>query len=78
MDIGRSLLRSLQFIHSKGIVHCDLKPANFIIGKGDSSNKIFLADFGLATNFKYLSKDFNNNSNDYLIGNARYASLRAH
>jgi serine/threonine protein kinase len=42
------LLHRFEFVHKLGYVHCDLKPDNFLIGRGEHANKIFLIDFGLA------------------------------
>lgn len=39
-------------IHDKNIVHCDLKPGNFIFNP--STNKIALIDFGLAIRLPYV------------------------
>ncbi|KAG4153914.1 hypothetical protein ERO13_D03G023900v2 [Gossypium hirsutum] len=42
---GKSILKGLRFVHSKGFVHCDVKLRNVLLfGNGD----VKLADFGLA------------------------------
>jgi serine/threonine-protein kinase ULK4 len=43
--LGYDLLNGLQFIHSKGIVCCDLKPSNMLL---DENGTLKFADFGLA------------------------------
>ena len=40
------ILDGLVYIHSKGIVHCDLKPTNIFLDKNDD---VKIGDFGLAT-----------------------------
>ncbi|XP_024313087.1 casein kinase 1-like protein HD16 isoform X1 [Brachypodium distachyon] len=44
----------LQNIHSKGFVHGDIKPENFLLGQPGSADekKLFLISFGLASNWK--------------------------
>ena len=46
------MIDRLEFIHSKYIVHRDIKPDNFLVGNPDTS-LIYLIDFGLAK--KYMS-----------------------
>jgi len=45
-DISRQLLSGLAFIHSKSVVHSDLKPANIMIRPG--TGKLVFTDFGLS------------------------------
>ncbi len=45
IDVLISMAETLQFIHSKGVVHRDIKPGNILL---DKAGHCFLADFGLA------------------------------
>ncbi len=44
--IADQMLQHIEFIHSKGLLHRDIKPNNFVLGRGEKSKKIYLIDFG--------------------------------
>ena len=45
LDYSHQMLKAIAYAHSQRIVHCDIKPPNFIIFPG---NVLRLADFGIA------------------------------
>ena len=38
----------IEFLHSKGFIHSDLKPENFVLNKDNNNTMVYLIDFGLA------------------------------
>eukprot|EP01018_Ginkgo_biloba_P014851 Gb_33195 [translate_table: standard] len=52
-DFARDLLQALQFLHSKGVIYCDLKPSNILL---DENGRLKLCDFGLARRLSDISK----------------------
>ena len=67
-------------MHNISYIHRDLKPDNFIIGKGTKAGLIYLIDFGLCKSFRDPQSNLHNiyKENKSLTGTARYASINAH
>ncbi|CAN6693509.1 unnamed protein product [Malus baccata var. baccata] len=75
-------LSILEKMHSRGYVHGDVKPENFLLGQPSTAQekKLFLVDLGLATKWKDTSGghvDYDQRP-DMFRGTVRYASVHAH
>jgi serine/threonine protein kinase len=78
--IVEQILYRLEFIHSKNIVHRDIKPDNFLIGLGNKNKIIYAIDYGLSKKFKESKSGLHIPYRDgkCLLGTARYASINTH
>jgi len=77
--LGMQMLLRIEFVHSKYILHRDIKPDNFVVGQGTQKHRVYIIDFGLAK--KYVSRDGKHipyREGKSLTGTARYASLNTH
>ena len=50
--IALQVLDRLEFIHSKNIIHRDIKISNFVIGRNENNKIIYLIDFGFAKKYR--------------------------
>ncbi|KAA1469800.1 kinase-like protein [Dentipellis sp. KUC8613] len=66
----QQMLEAVQVIHDEKIVHSDLKPANFVLVKG----QLKLIDFGIAN---AIANDTTNIQRDHQIGTLNYMSPEA-
>ena len=77
--LGIQMIDLIEWVHSKYILHRDIKPDNFVIGIGDKAHIVYVIDFGLSK--KYWSANTNTHIkfsiNKKLTGTARYASVNA-
>ena len=74
------MLSRIEFIHSRNFIHRDVKPDNFLIGKGNKKFQIYAIDFGLAKKFRDSKSGMHIPYKDgkNLTGTARYASVNTH
>jgi dual specificity tyrosine-phosphorylation-regulated kinase 2/3/4 len=61
--VARQILKALAFIHSHGIVHCDMKPENILLVPGTKAIEVRIIDFGSACHigqkhFDYIQSRF--------------------
>jgi casein kinase 1/casein kinase I family protein HRR25 len=77
--LADQLIQRFEYIHSKGYIHRDIKPQNLLVDDGIQGNTVYVADFGLATEFRDSGRGHEaRRRNVSLIGTARYASVNAH
>jgi casein kinase 1 len=73
------MLRAIEFVHRRNFVHRDIKPDNFVMGRGPDAAQLYIIDFGLAKPYRDAQTLVHHpiGTGRSLTGNARYASVNA-
>jgi casein kinase 1 len=77
--IAIDMIKLIQHIHEKKIIHRDIKPDNFMMGLSKNKYVLYLIDFGLAK--KYINSNGQHipfKLGKSMTGTARYCSIYTH
>ena len=77
--LGIQMIDRIEYVHSRKIIHRDIKPDNFVIGRGLKSHIVYILDFGLSKKYWSVSHKCHLPfiKGKKLTGTARYASINA-
>lgn len=78
--VVEQMLCRIEFIHSRNFIHRDVKPDNFLMGRGNKKHQVYAIDFGLAKRYRDPRTGLHIPYRDgkSLTGTARYASINTH
>merc|ERR1719246_159845 len=74
--VAEQAIHLLAYVHSKAIVHRDIKSENFMFGLGNKQHHLYIIDFGMSTRY-YMKTHIRMQNGKQLTGTARYASVNA-
>ncbi len=81
INILQQMLIAIENVHSAGIIHRDVKPSNFVMGRTpEDKSSVYLVDFGLAKEHLDLKTNLpiHPRGNTDFRGTIPYASINAH
>ena len=76
--LGVQIIKRIQVLHEKLLLHRDIKPDNFLFGLGNTTNKLHLIDFGISKRYDYDGIHISESTTHKLIGTPNFVSLNVH
>lgn len=78
--LADQMISRVEFVHSKSVLHRDIKPDNFLMGSGRKGHHVYIIDFGLAKKYRdsRTHQHIPYREGKSLTGTARYCSINTH
>ena len=79
LSLGDQMLCRIEFLHSRHLLHRDIKPDNFLMGLYKNRSIVYICDFGLCKKFRdEKGRHIPFKDGKSLVGTVRYASIYSH
>jgi len=77
LQLGIQMIKRIETLHNKYLLHRDIKPDNFMLG---TNKQLYLIDFGLCKRYDYNGQHIEETQNKTktIIGSINFVSLNVH
>jgi serine/threonine protein kinase len=77
LKLGIQMLKRIQTLHGKYLLHRDIKPDNFMLGQ---NKQLYIIDFGLCKRYDHAGQHIEKtcNPNKSIVGSINFVSLNVH
>ena len=75
--VGIQLVERIKYVHERGLVHRDIKPDNFLFGRGEERDKLYIIDFGFSKRYSTIV-DTKTKKRNTIIGTPNFISIAVH
>jgi len=76
--VAQQAIYRLEYLHSKGMIHRDIRPEKFMFGLKEKMSHLYLIDFGLSMKWFDGNKHIRYKEKLSLVGTPRYTSINSH
>lgn len=80
MLLGEEMVNRIEYMHTRHFIHRDIKPDNFLTGRGMRVRTVYVIDFGLSKRYRHpkTRQHMPYREGKSLTGTPRYASINNH
>ena len=78
--LADQLIHRIQHVHSRGVIHRDIRPENLLMGIGRNGNMVYVTDLGISTEYGAATTGSDTAQQGYgpPVGTICFASINGH
>jgi serine/threonine protein kinase len=78
LRLGIQIISRIKVLHDCSLLHRDIKPDNFLFGRDNNTNNLYLIDFGFCKRYEYNGQHIQEKHIRTIIGSSNFVSINVH